>query len=127
MRGANSDFASLSVLNTTYNHCLPPASSGNGQLRIWCIHSYSYAVSYFKLKKRNPKRNWELKGKLNNDYRYTTVKECSLLLSASILKDKIDPFVSGSYSLNSILKVYLLFECCFVSFCLFLCLLVLLL
>ncbi len=34
MRAANSDFASLSGLNTVYNHCLPPASAGNGQLRI---------------------------------------------------------------------------------------------
>ena len=34
MRVANSDFASLSVLNTTHNHYLPPASAVNGQFRI---------------------------------------------------------------------------------------------
>ena len=34
MRAANSDFASLSVLNTVYNHCLPRASTVNGQLGI---------------------------------------------------------------------------------------------
>ena len=32
MRAANSDFASLSVLKTANNHCLPPTSAGNGQL-----------------------------------------------------------------------------------------------
>ncbi len=31
-------FALLSVLNTTYNHCLLPASAGNGQLLL-CIIS----------------------------------------------------------------------------------------
>ncbi len=37
MRAAKNDFASLSVLNTAYNHCLPPASAKYGQFRVWSI------------------------------------------------------------------------------------------
>ena len=49
MRVVNSDiqcfviwiyFASLSVLNTAYNHGLTPSSVGNGQLQIWSIYRF---------------------------------------------------------------------------------------
>ncbi len=37
MRAANSDFTRCSIPKARQNHCLPPASAGNGQLRIISI------------------------------------------------------------------------------------------
>ncbi len=44
MRAANSDFLRCSMTKARQNYCLPPASAGNGQLRIMSIHYWETFV-----------------------------------------------------------------------------------